>query len=135
MDEVKRQLHNEAIMEEMKRIEAEVKNTADSARSSINEGVKAAEMPKIDPGSLAAMDAAIAAQDDPAATANPQPDTGGESTVTTPAPEAESGEAAKTAARTGDEQTHPQPTRAGDPPASADPAPTAGTDREQTSRG
>jgi sec-independent protein translocase protein TatB len=33
MDEVKRQLHNEAIMEEMKRIEAEVKNTADSARS------------------------------------------------------------------------------------------------------
>ena len=43
MDEVKRQLHNEAIMEEMKRIEAEVKNTADVAKSSLNEGIKAAD--------------------------------------------------------------------------------------------
>lgn len=43
MDEVKRQLHNEAIMEEMKRIEAEVKNTADVAKSSLNDGIKAAD--------------------------------------------------------------------------------------------
>ena len=42
MDEVKRQLHNEAIMEEMKRIEAEVKNTADAAKGSLNEGMQAA---------------------------------------------------------------------------------------------
>ena len=39
MDEVKRQLHNEAIMDEMKRIEQEVKNTAHSAQSSLNEGM------------------------------------------------------------------------------------------------
>ena len=31
MDEVRRQLHNEAVMEEMKRIEAEVADTADQA--------------------------------------------------------------------------------------------------------
>ena len=31
MDEVKRQLHNEAVMEEMKRIEQEVQTTADQA--------------------------------------------------------------------------------------------------------
>ena len=31
MDEVRRQLHNEAVMEEMKRIEAEVSETADAA--------------------------------------------------------------------------------------------------------
>lgn len=35
MDEVKRQLHNEAIMEEMKRIEAEVKNTANVATNNV----------------------------------------------------------------------------------------------------
>ena len=38
MDEVKRQLHNEAVMEEMQRIEREVKGTVDDAR--------------IDPGTL-----------------------------------------------------------------------------------
>jgi sec-independent protein translocase protein TatB len=43
MDEVKRQLHNEAIMEEMKRIESEVKNTADVAKKSLNEGIQAAD--------------------------------------------------------------------------------------------
>ena len=42
MDEVKRQLHNEAIMEEMKRIEAEVKSTADVAQSNLNQGIQAA---------------------------------------------------------------------------------------------
>jgi sec-independent protein translocase protein TatB len=41
MDEVKRQLHNESIMDEMKRIEAEVKNTASTVQASINDGVKA----------------------------------------------------------------------------------------------
>ncbi|MCB1684060.1 MAG: Sec-independent protein translocase protein TatB [Pseudomonadales bacterium] len=35
MDEVKRQLHNEAIMDEMKRIESEVRSTATSAKKSI----------------------------------------------------------------------------------------------------
>ena len=32
MDEIKRQLHNEAVMEEMKRIEREVQSTADQAK-------------------------------------------------------------------------------------------------------
>ena len=36
MDEVKRQLHNEAIMDEMKRIESEVRNTAGSAKKSLD---------------------------------------------------------------------------------------------------
>ena len=49
MDEVRRQLHNEAIMDEMKRIETEVKNTAETARSTFNEGVQAAQVPEIDP--------------------------------------------------------------------------------------
>lgn len=71
MDEVKRQLHNEAIMEEMKRIEAEVKQTASAARSSIDEGALAAEaalsdvpeMPRIDPDTQTDIASAIAAQD------------------------------------------------------------------------
>ena len=57
MDEVKRQLHNEAIMEEMKRIEAEVKNTADVAKSSLNEGVQAASKPAADATDSPATDA------------------------------------------------------------------------------
>ena len=36
MDEVRRQLHNEAIMEEMKRIESEVRSTTDDVRSTLN---------------------------------------------------------------------------------------------------
>jgi len=55
MDEVRRQLHNEAIMEEMKRIEADVKNTANAARTSLSEGARQAQSgtpatpPVIDP--------------------------------------------------------------------------------------
>ena len=68
MDEVRRQLHNETIMDEMKRIEQEVKTTADSARASLNEGVKAAEatpdVPSIYPGTGADISAAVAAQDE-----------------------------------------------------------------------
>ncbi len=65
MDEVKRQLHNEAIMEEMKRIEAEVKNTADTARASLNEGVEAAQsnIPSIDPNAQDEVAEMMAAQD------------------------------------------------------------------------
>lgn len=40
MDEVKRQLHNEAIMDEMKRIESEVRNSATSAKKSINSSME-----------------------------------------------------------------------------------------------
>ena len=36
MDEVKRQLHNEAIMDEMKRIESEVRKTASNAKKSMD---------------------------------------------------------------------------------------------------
>ncbi len=87
MDEVKRQLHNEAIMEEMKRIEAEVKNTADVAKRNLNEGIQATsaaagtpdaaqvasgnqasmatqtELPGIDPGVDGDISDLIAAQD------------------------------------------------------------------------
>jgi len=65
MDEVKRQLHNEAIMEEMKRIEAEVKNTADTARSSLNEGMEQATppTPTVDPNVHNEVSDLIAAQD------------------------------------------------------------------------
>ncbi|TDJ39605.1 MAG: twin-arginine translocase subunit TatB [Gammaproteobacteria bacterium] len=37
MDEVRRQLHNESVMEEMKRIEAEVRNTANDTRNALSE--------------------------------------------------------------------------------------------------
>ena len=37
MDEVRRQLHNEAIMEEMKRIESEVRDTANDVRNTVND--------------------------------------------------------------------------------------------------
>ncbi len=69
MDEVRRQLHNEAIMDEMKRIESEVKNTANTVQASINDGVKAMEAPSIDPGASIATGShadatdSIAAQD------------------------------------------------------------------------
>jgi sec-independent protein translocase protein TatB len=36
MDEVRRQLHNEAVMDEMKRIESEVRATVDETKSSTN---------------------------------------------------------------------------------------------------
>ncbi len=45
MDEVRRQLHNEAIMDEMKRIESEVRSTADDVRNTMNETANS-----IDPG-------------------------------------------------------------------------------------
>ena len=55
-----------AIMEEMKRIEQEVKSTADTARNTLNEGVAAADtpVPSIDPGTHADIADTIAAQDD-----------------------------------------------------------------------
>jgi len=63
MDEVKRQLHNEAIMDEMKRIEQEVKGTVDTARSALNEGAAAVDMPKIDPNVHTDVADMVAAQD------------------------------------------------------------------------
>lgn len=55
MDEVRRQLHNEAIMDEMKRIESEVRNTASDVQSAMNDtgGL-------IDPASSRAAEAAAA---------------------------------------------------------------------------
>jgi sec-independent protein translocase protein TatB len=68
MDEVRRQLHNEAIMDEMKRIESEVSKTAETVQASINDGVKSMETPSIDPGPSIAtgshIDAADTIQDD-----------------------------------------------------------------------
>jgi hypothetical protein len=65
MDEVKRQLHNEAIMEEMKRIEAEVRNTADTARTSLNAGMEQTlpPTPSIDPNVHNEVADLISAQD------------------------------------------------------------------------
>ena len=37
MDEVRRQLHNESVMEEMKQIEAEVRNTANDTRNALSD--------------------------------------------------------------------------------------------------
>lgn len=73
MDEVKRQLHNEAIMEEMKRLEAEVKHTTDTARSTLNEGIAAARptTPSIDPNVHNEVSDMIAAQDGGADAAEP----------------------------------------------------------------
>ncbi len=62
MDEVKRQLHNEAIMEEMKRIEAEVKHTADAARGNLNEGITAGNAAASSPGTGSAEQAGAAAE-------------------------------------------------------------------------
>ncbi len=67
MDEVKRQLHNEAIMEEMRRIESEVKDTAQLARTNLDEGAKAADIthptPSIDPNVTGNVSDMMAAQD------------------------------------------------------------------------
>ena len=65
MDEVRRQLHNEAIMEEMKRIESEVKKTADMAQSSLNEGAQMAESapPGMDPQPSESVSDLLAEQD------------------------------------------------------------------------
>ncbi len=65
MDEVRRQLHNEAIMEEMKRIEEEVKKTADTTRASLDEGARMAEpaQPTIDPNVGENVADLLAAQD------------------------------------------------------------------------
>ena len=56
MDEIKRQLHNESVMEEMKRIEREVQSTADQAR--------------IDPATVTGPDVGARAEDAPADTAD-----------------------------------------------------------------
>jgi sec-independent protein translocase protein TatB len=49
MDEVRRQLHNEAIMDEMKRIESEVRGSVDDAQASLDEGIRAADVNSIAP--------------------------------------------------------------------------------------
>jgi hypothetical protein len=66
MDEVRRQLHNEAIMDEMKRIETEVKKTASTVQASINDGVKA-----MDSSSSSATTGSATPTIDPAAGADP----------------------------------------------------------------
>jgi sec-independent protein translocase protein TatB len=49
MDEVRRQLHNEAVMDEMKRIEAEVRATADDAAISDPGSKPASSLPSESP--------------------------------------------------------------------------------------
>lgn len=49
MDDIRRQLHNEAVMEEMKRIEQNVRDGVDGARNTIHGGVSEAESTDIDP--------------------------------------------------------------------------------------
>jgi sec-independent protein translocase protein TatB len=73
MDEVKRQLHNEAIMEDMKRIEQEVQSATDAARQNLNKGIQAAE------ASAAAAAAGVAYASEAAAVAEAasQPPAGG----------------------------------------------------------
>ena len=68
MDEVRKQLHNEAVMEEMKRIEREVKATAGA-------GVEAARIRSIDPVPRSAAEARGGEPPEgaPAQPAGPQP--------------------------------------------------------------
>lgn len=78
MDEVRRQLHNEAVMDEMKRIESEVRGTVVDAQASLNEGIQAADN-SIAPPADAADTVAQASEDVPAdaatdAAATEQPD-------------------------------------------------------------
>ncbi len=49
MDEVRRQLHNEGIMDEMKRIETEVRGSVEEAQASLDEGIRAADANSIAP--------------------------------------------------------------------------------------
>lgn len=60
MDEVKRQLHNEAVMEEMKRIEKEVQNTATQATIDPNPAQQEPDEPKPAPRTEAEVEAAHA---------------------------------------------------------------------------
>ena len=81
MDEVKRQLHNEAIMEEMKRIESEVKATASDVHKTMNDTAKTIESRPVDPNP-AALDDTSGHED--AATAT-SPGSQSEDPVETPA--------------------------------------------------
>jgi sec-independent protein translocase protein TatB len=56
MDEVRRQLHNEAIMEEMKRIESEVKATASDVHKTMNDTANSIESQPADPEPAALRD-------------------------------------------------------------------------------
>lgn len=82
MDEVRRQLHNEAIMEEMKRIENEVRSTASDVRSTINDAGSTR------PGETAALSAPEATGTEAAGTDEPAP-ASGTTTPTVPAAAAE----------------------------------------------
>lgn len=71
MDEVRRQLHNEAVMDEMKRIESEVRGTVDDAQASLNEGIQAADnsiAPPPDPADTPADASTETSAEAPAAT-------------------------------------------------------------------
>ena len=71
MDEVRRQLHNEAVMDEMKRIESEVRSTVDDAQASLNEGIQAADnsiAPPPDPADTPADASTETSAEAPAAT-------------------------------------------------------------------
>jgi len=72
MDEVRRQLHNEAIMEEMKRIESEVRATANDVKNTMNDSGRAIER------STGADE--VNAADDPTTSAEIAPDPDSEST-------------------------------------------------------
>lgn len=80
MDEVRRQLHNEAIMDEMKRIERDVRSTVDDAQASLNEGIQAADN-SIDPPADTATDTATDTTTDTSvdASADASADTTGQS--------------------------------------------------------
>ena len=77
MDEVRRQLHNEQIMEEMKRIEAEVKGSVEDARTTFNAATNAID-PKGASPAAAAPEAAVesAAVESATAEAEPEPTPG-----------------------------------------------------------
>ncbi|MDH3643694.1 MAG: Sec-independent protein translocase protein TatB [Gammaproteobacteria bacterium] len=76
MDEVRRQLHNEAVMDEMKRIEGEMRDTVDEAAATSKPGNAATttESTNTDDRPADPDSAAAAAQEvEPSTSPNPQP--------------------------------------------------------------
>ncbi len=102
MDDIKRQLHNEAIMDEMKRLEAQVKGEADAARAeteaALDQAAQTDPDPMADEPPASAPDAEATAEVTTAADETPAPTLADstESPVHESAPEA-APEAARTA--------------------------------------
>ncbi|MEM1228969.1 MAG: Sec-independent protein translocase protein TatB, partial [Pseudomonadota bacterium] len=90
MDDIKRQLHNEAIMDEMKRLEAQVKGEAEAARAETEAALDTATAPAAEAtpdeseAALPQADATLASA--PAAEVEATPEAAGPATEAVPEP-------------------------------------------------